>query len=42
MINKKVLTAGAGLLAGVLGGKVLSSKLAKNAAVSTVAGGLSL
>lgn len=40
MINKKVLTAGAGLLAGVLGGKVLSSKLAKNAAVSTVAGGL--
>ena len=40
MINRKVITAGAGLLAGVLGGKILSSKLAKNAAVSTVAGGI--
>lgn len=40
MINKKVLGIGAGVLAGALGGKILNSKLAKKAAVSTVAGGL--
>lgn len=39
-MNKKLLTVGASVLAGALGGKVLSSKLAKKAAVSTVAGGL--
>lgn len=40
MINKKVLKIGAGVLVGALGGKVLSSQLAKKAAVGAVAGGL--
>ena len=40
MINKKFLKIGAGVLVGALGGKVLSSELAKKAAVGAVAGGL--
>lgn len=40
MLNRKVLRIGAGVLVGMLGGKVLTSKLAKKAAVSTVKGGL--
>lgn len=40
MINKKVLRIGAGVLVGALGGKVLTSQLAKKAAVGAVAGGL--
>lgn len=39
-INKKVLSAGIGLVAGALGAKVLSSKAAKKAAVATVRQGL--
>lgn len=39
-INKRVLSAGVGVLAGVIGGKVLTSKLAKKAAVATVQQGL--
>lgn len=40
MLNKKILSLGAGILAGAIGGKILNSKLAKKAAVSTVVGGL--
>ncbi|MDU4019464.1 MAG: DUF6110 family protein, partial [Finegoldia magna] len=40
MINKKIISIGAGIIAGAIGGKVLNSKLAKKAAVSTVVGGL--
>ena len=40
MINKKIISVGAGIIAGAIGGKVLNSKLAKKAAVSTVVGGL--
>ncbi|EEI86210.1 DUF6110 family protein [Anaerococcus lactolyticus] len=40
MLNKKILRIGAGVLVGALGGKILSSELAKKAAVGAVAGGL--
>ena len=40
MLNKKVLRIGTGVVVGALGGKILSSKLAKKAAVGAVAGGL--
>ncbi|WP_311482604.1 DUF6110 family protein [uncultured Anaerococcus sp.] len=40
MISKKFLRIGAGVLVGALGGKILSSELAKKAAVGAVAGGL--
>ena len=40
MLEKKALSIGAGLLVGVVGGKILNSKLAKKATVSTVVGGL--
>lgn len=39
-MNKKIITSVAGFVAGALGVKVLSSKLVKKAAVSSVAGGL--
>lgn len=39
-INKKILSAGIGVVAGALGTKVLGSKLAKKAAVATVRQGL--
>ena len=40
MVSKKFIRIGAGVLVGALGGKVLSSQLAKKAAVGAVAGGL--
>ncbi|MDU2557898.1 MAG: DUF6110 family protein [Anaerococcus prevotii] len=40
MLEKKALSVGAGLLVGLVGGKVLNSKLAKKATVNTVVGGL--
>ena len=39
-VNKKILSAGAGVLAGAIGGKILTSKFAKKAAVATVQQGL--
>lgn len=39
-VNKKILSAGVGVLAGAIGGKVLTSKFAKKAAVATVQQGL--
>ena len=40
MINKRLLNLGIGLAAGLIGGKILKSKTAKDLAVNTVAGGL--
>lgn len=40
MLEKKALSVGAGLLVGLVGGKILNSKLAKKATVNTVVGGL--
>ena len=39
-VNKKIISAGIGVIAGAIGGKVLTSKLAKKAAVATVQQGL--
>lgn len=39
-VNKKIISAGVGVLAGAIGGKVLTSKFAKKAAVATVQQGL--
>ena len=39
-VNKKIISTGIGVIAGAIGGKVLTSKLAKKAAVSTVQQGL--
>lgn len=39
-VNKKIISAGVGVIAGAIGGKVLTSKLAKKAAVATVQQGL--
>lgn len=39
-MNKKLINLGIGILTGIVGGKVLSSEMAKKVAVSTVAGGL--
>lgn len=39
-INKKILSAGVGVVAGAIGGKILTSKFAKKAAVATVQQGL--
>ncbi|MDU6791472.1 MAG: DUF6110 family protein, partial [Anaerococcus sp.] len=39
-INKKISSAGVGVVAGAIGGKVLTSKFAKKAAVATVQQGL--
>lgn len=39
-VNKKILSAGVGVIAGAIGGKVLTSKFAKKAAVATVQQGL--
>lgn len=39
-VNKKIISTGIGVIAGAIGGKVLTSKLAKKAAVATVQQGL--
>lgn len=39
-VNKKIISTGIGVIAGAIGGKVLTSKFAKKAAVATVQQGL--
>ena len=39
-VNKKIISTGIGVIAGAIGGKVLTSTLAKKAAVATVQQGL--
>ena len=39
-VNKKIISTGIGVIAGAIGGKVLTSKLAKKAAVATVQQGV--
>lgn len=39
-VNKKIISTGIGVIAGAVGGKLLTSKFAKKAAVATVQQGL--
>ena len=39
-VNKKIISTGIGVIAGAIGGKILTSKFAKKAAVATVQQGL--
>lgn len=39
-VNKKIISTGIGVIAGAVGGKILTSKFAKKAAVATVQQGL--
>lgn len=41
-MNKRLINLGLGLVAGALGGKILTSETAKKLAVNTVAGGLKI
>ena len=41
-MNKRLIKLGLGLVAGALGGKILTSETAKKLAVNTVAGGLKI
>ena len=42
IMNKRLINLGLGLVAGALGGKILTSETAKKLAVNTVAGGLKI